>query len=85
MDIKKLSSVWLCKPIYLADRFYWQAWDPMNLAEGLFAVANILSFSRISYLLPANESLGPLQISVGRMVKVSAAMSQVFLVFDKNV
>lgn len=46
----------------------------MNLAEGLFAVANILSFSRISYLLPANESLGPLQISVGRMVKVSGRL-----------
>ena len=49
-------------------------WDPVNLAEGMFAIANILSFSRISYLLPANEYLGPLQISLGRMLKVSACL-----------
>ncbi|XP_021357995.1 short transient receptor potential channel 3-like isoform X2 [Mizuhopecten yessoensis] len=50
------------------DRFYWMAWDPINMSEGLFAMANILSFSRISYLLPANEVLGPLQISLGKMI-----------------
>ena len=44
--------------------------DPLNTAEGLTAIVNILSFSRISYLLPSIESLGPLQISLGRMVKV---------------
>lgn len=49
-------------------------WDPVNLAEGMFAIANILSFSRISYLLPANEYLGPLQISLGRMLKVGACL-----------
>ena len=53
-----------------SDRFYWDSMDPINMAEGLFAVANILSFSRISYLLPANETLGPLQISLGNMIKV---------------
>ena len=52
----------------------WMKWDPVNLAEGMFAIANILSFSRISYLLPANEYLGPLQISLGRMLKVSACL-----------
>nr|KAG5713047.1 hypothetical protein BaRGS_021841 [Batillaria attramentaria] len=52
-----------------ADRMKWQKWDPINLSEGMFAMANILSFSRISYLLPANEYLGPLQISLGRMLK----------------
>jgi len=54
-----------------ADRFFWQTWDPINLSEGLFAVANVLSFSRISYFLPVNAALGPLQISVGRMIKVA--------------
>ncbi|TMS07742.1 Short transient receptor potential channel 6 [Larimichthys crocea] len=29
----------------------------------------VLSFSRIAYILPANESFGPLQISLGRTVK----------------
>ena len=60
--------------LLVTDRFFWQPWDPMNLAEGMFAVANILSFSRITYLLPANEALGPLQISVGRMVKVHTVL-----------
>ncbi|KAK3611420.1 hypothetical protein CHS0354_027146 [Potamilus streckersoni] len=52
-----------------ADRFYWNPWDPINISEGLFAIGNILSFARVSYLLPANEALGPLQISLGRMLK----------------
>ncbi|KAL3859306.1 hypothetical protein ACJMK2_009531 [Sinanodonta woodiana] len=52
-----------------ADRFYWSPWDPINISEGLFAIGNILSFARVSYLLPANEALGPLQISLGRMLK----------------
>lgn len=61
----------LLQPLfYFTDRFYWQPFDPINAAEALFAVANILSFSRVSYLLPANEALGPLQITLGRMVKV---------------
>ena len=53
------------------DRYFWDTWDPINLAEGLFAIANILSFFRISYLLPANQNLGPLQICIGRMLKVN--------------
>ncbi|XP_060587786.1 short transient receptor potential channel 7-like [Ruditapes philippinarum] len=52
----------------VADRYFWSKFDPINLSEGLFAIANIISFSRISYLLPANEALGPLQISLGRML-----------------
>ncbi|KAL8589975.1 hypothetical protein ACOMHN_007001 [Nucella lapillus] len=52
-----------------ADRMKWNKWDPVNMAEGMFAISNILSFSRISYLLPANAYLGPLQISLGRMLK----------------
>ena len=44
--------------------------DPINMAEGLFAIANLLSFSRICFLLPANQQLGPLQISLGNMITV---------------
>ncbi|XP_050396877.2 short transient receptor potential channel 7 isoform X1 [Patella vulgata] len=62
-----------------ADRFYWDAFDPINLSEGLFAIANILSFARISYLLPANESLGPLQISLGRMLNDIAKFITLFV------
>ena len=44
--------------------------DPINLAEGLFAIANILSFTRICFLLPALQELGPLQITLGKMISV---------------
>ncbi|TRY91328.1 hypothetical protein DNTS_030137, partial [Danionella cerebrum] len=40
-----------------------------DLSLGLYAIAVVLSFSRIAYILPANESFGPLQISLGRTVK----------------
>lgn len=42
--------------------------DPQFLAEVLFAVTSMLSFTRLAYILPAHESLGTLQISMGRMI-----------------
>uniref|UniRef100_A0A671WMH2 Transient receptor potential cation channel, subfamily C, member 6a n=1 Tax=Sparus aurata TaxID=8175 RepID=A0A671WMH2_SPAAU len=50
-------------------RIFWLPSDPQLVSEGLYAVAVVLSFSRIAYILPANESFGPLQISLGRTVK----------------
>uniref|UniRef100_A0A4W3HDI6 Transient receptor potential cation channel, subfamily C, member 7a n=1 Tax=Callorhinchus milii TaxID=7868 RepID=A0A4W3HDI6_CALMI len=47
----------------------WFPSDPQIISEGLYAIAVVLSFSRIAYILPANESFGPLQISLGRTVK----------------
>ncbi|KAK3787112.1 hypothetical protein RRG08_030275 [Elysia crispata] len=61
------------------NRIFWSPTDPINLLEGQFAIANILSFSRISYLLPANEILGPLQISLGRMLKDIAKFLALFI------
>ncbi|XP_060707292.1 short transient receptor potential channel 3 isoform X2 [Hemiscyllium ocellatum] len=52
---------------YARDR--WVPSDPQIISEGLYAIAVVLSFSRIAYILPANESFGPLQISLGRTVK----------------
>lgn len=52
-----------------AARIHWLPSDPQLVSEGLYAVAVVLSFSRIAYILPANESFGPLQISLGRTVK----------------
>jgi len=57
--------------VCVTDRFYWDAWDPHNIAEGLFAIANVISFTRVSYVLPANELFGPMQISLARMITVS--------------
>uniref|UniRef100_A0A8C1MCB4 Transient receptor potential cation channel, subfamily C, member 6a n=1 Tax=Cyprinus carpio TaxID=7962 RepID=A0A8C1MCB4_CYPCA len=50
-------------------RIDWFPSDPQLVSEGLYAIAVVLSFSRIAYILPANESFGPLQISLGRTVK----------------
>nr|XP_033783289.1 short transient receptor potential channel 7 isoform X1 [Geotrypetes seraphini] len=47
----------------------WLPSDPQIISEGLYSIAVVLSFSRIAYILPANESFGPLQISLGRTVK----------------
>ncbi|XP_048091337.1 short transient receptor potential channel 6a [Alosa pseudoharengus] len=50
-------------------RIDWLPSDPQIVSEALYAIAVVLSFSRIAYILPANESFGPLQISLGRTVK----------------
>ncbi|XP_051953470.1 short transient receptor potential channel 6 [Xyrauchen texanus] len=54
---------------YRLARVHWVPSDPQLISEGLYAIAVVLSFSRIAYILPANESFGPLQISLGRTVK----------------
>ena len=46
----------------------WPKNEPTLISEGLFAVANVFSFSRIIYLFQANQHLGPLQISLGCML-----------------
>ncbi|RZC40409.1 transient-receptor-potential-like protein [Asbolus verrucosus] len=46
----------------------WHAFDPQLIAEGLFAAANIFSALKLVHLFSINPHLGPLQISLGRMV-----------------
>ncbi|NP_001301012.1 transient receptor potential-gamma protein-like [Limulus polyphemus] len=46
----------------------WDAWDPILIAEGLFAAANIFSSLKLVYIFSVNPHLGPLQICLGRMV-----------------
>lgn len=60
-------------------RIHWLPSDPQLVSEGLYAVAVVLSFSRIAYILPANESFGPLQISLGRTVKDIFKFMVIFL------
>ena len=38
------------------------------MSDVLFAVANVMSIARTTYMMPAFEVLGPLQISLGRML-----------------
>jgi len=49
-------------------RFEWKPDDPEIVSDVLFAVANVMSIARTTYLMPAFEVLGPLQISLGRMI-----------------
>lgn len=46
----------------------WNAYDPQLISEGLFAAANILSALKLVHIFSINPYLGPLQISLGRMV-----------------
>uniref|UniRef100_A0A182K248 Transient receptor ion channel domain-containing protein n=1 Tax=Anopheles christyi TaxID=43041 RepID=A0A182K248_9DIPT len=52
---------------YIA-REHWDDFDPQLIAEGLFAAANIFSALKLIHLFSINPHLGPLQISLGRMV-----------------
>lgn len=49
-------------------REHWDAYDPTLLSEGLFAAATIFSALKLVYIFSVNPYLGPLQISLGRMI-----------------
>ncbi|XP_062391835.1 short transient receptor potential channel 4a [Sardina pilchardus] len=49
-------------------RCQWEMWHPTLVAEALFSIANIFSSLRLISLFTANSHLGPLQISLGRML-----------------
>ncbi|XP_046398148.1 short transient receptor potential channel 3-like [Ischnura elegans] len=62
------------------ERKYWDPLDPTLLAEGCFAVATILSFSKLLLLCQLNFYLGPLQVSLGKMTKDLAKFLVIFIV-----
>jgi hypothetical protein len=53
---------------FFSVRTNWKPDDPEIVSDVLFAVANVLSIARTTYLMPAFEVLGPLQVSLGRML-----------------
>ncbi|KAK0077924.1 hypothetical protein PV326_009713 [Microctonus aethiopoides] len=46
----------------------WNDFDPQLISEGLLAAANVFSALKLVHLFSINPHLGPLQISLGRMV-----------------
>lgn len=52
------------------DRYYWDSTDPYIICESIFAVANVLSFARGLYIMAVDDALGPLQLTLGQMLKV---------------
>ena len=55
-------------PDALKERKDWNPYDPNLIAEALFAAANIFSSLKLIYIFTVNPHLGPLQISLGRMI-----------------
>lgn len=75
MNVTNLNAQLFCLFVFvltmwnfLAARDNWHQEDPQLIAEVLFAVTSMLSFTRLAYILPAHESLGTLQISIGKMI-----------------
>ena len=58
--------------------------DPVNLSEGLYAVALIFSFARLCFWLPASQNIGPLQITLGRMFSVRKLLQKKIFKINKN-
>ena len=50
-----------------------------QVADIFFAIANVFSFARVVHLLPANEQLGPLLVSFGRMLHDVTRFAVVFI------
>jgi len=55
-------------PSAYLPREHWDTWDPMLISEGLFAAANIFSNLKLVYIFSVNPYLGPLQVTLSRMV-----------------
>ena len=46
----------------------WHALDPMLLADGLFGAGMISSYLKLIHIFSINPHLGPLQVSLGKMM-----------------
>uniref|UniRef100_A0A8B9GZY6 Transient receptor potential cation channel, subfamily C, member 5a n=1 Tax=Astyanax mexicanus TaxID=7994 RepID=A0A8B9GZY6_ASTMX len=65
---KRITVLYLLQYNSSRPREEWEMWHPTLMAEALFAIANIFSSLRLISLFTANSHLGPLQISLGRML-----------------
>uniref|UniRef100_A0A146KZM0 Transient receptor potential protein n=6 Tax=Lygus hesperus TaxID=30085 RepID=A0A146KZM0_LYGHE len=76
-------AIWICmrgtawyivqrEASYGIDPYYprenWDMFDPMLISEGAFAAGMIFSFLKLVHIFSVNPHLGPLQISLGRMI-----------------
>ncbi|XP_017796288.1 PREDICTED: short transient receptor potential channel 4-like [Habropoda laboriosa] len=51
------------------ERKYWNEHDPTLIAEGIFCLATIMAFLKLLYVCQLDYYLGPLQLSLGKMIK----------------
>lgn len=61
-------------------RFLWPWNDPMLIAEGLYCVATVLAFIRLLYIFQMSQVLGPLQLSLSRMIYDILQMLLIFFI-----
>ncbi|XP_008550220.1 transient receptor potential-gamma protein isoform X4 [Microplitis demolitor] len=66
--VQKENEGQLAGMIVELQREQWDTWDPMLISEGLFSAANIFSSLKLVYIFSVNPHLGPLQVSLSRMV-----------------
>ncbi|XP_054275609.1 short transient receptor potential channel 5-like [Macrosteles quadrilineatus] len=67
-------AFWMCALLTLEtmpdlERKYWHYLDPQLLAEGLFCIGTVLAYLRLLLLVQMHHTLGPMQISMGKMTK----------------
>ncbi|XP_037079458.1 short transient receptor potential channel 3-like [Pollicipes pollicipes] len=60
-DVRHYNNVHL-------HRKFWHQYDPTLVGESFTAVANILAFIKLLYVFQLSATLGPLQISLGKMI-----------------
>ncbi|KAF3422675.1 hypothetical protein E2986_04317 [Frieseomelitta varia] len=51
------------------ERKYWNRYDPTLIAEGIYCLATIMAFLKLLYICQLDYYLGPLQLSLGQMIK----------------
>ncbi|XP_050426703.1 short transient receptor potential channel 6-like [Adelges cooleyi] len=49
------------------DRRYWHWTNPVLIAEGMLAIATVMSYLRLLFLCQLSYALGPMQVSLGKM------------------
>ncbi|VVC38723.1 Transient receptor ion channel domain,Ankyrin repeat-containing domain,Ankyrin repeat [Cinara cedri] len=59
------SNNYVGKPI---ERKYWRSLDPVLVAEGLLAVATVMSYLQLMFLYQLNYTLGPMYVCLRKMI-----------------
>ena len=80
--ITRMTNVAIAKdegPMYKAvPRYLWPWNEPMLVGESLYCIATVLAFIRILYIFQISQILGPLQLSLSRMI---SDILQMFIIF----
>lgn len=62
------------------ERKYWHEHDPTLIAEGTFCIATIMAFLKLLFICQLDATLGPLQMSLGKMINDVAKFIIIFTI-----